>query len=54
MTLGRVRRALLVVGLGALAGAVLPEVSRAQVPVKRDTVSGRRDTMPSRASHWPR
>jgi hypothetical protein len=43
------RRTLFVLGLGALAGAVLPETSRAQVPVKRDTVAGRRDTVPTRA-----
>ena len=49
MTLRRVRRSLLVLGLGVLAGAVLPHAARAQVPVKRDTVAGRRDTMPSRA-----
>jgi hypothetical protein len=50
------RRTLLVIGLGTLAGAVLPESSRAQVPVRRDTVSGRRDTMPSRvdSSRVPR
>ena len=48
MTLSRVERTLLVLGLGALAGAVLPESSRAQVPVRRDTVAGRRDTMPTR------
>jgi hypothetical protein len=49
VTLRGLRRTLLVLGLGVLAGAVLPEHSRAQVPVKRDTVAGRRDTMPSRA-----
>ena len=56
MTPGRVGRTLLVLGLGALAGAVLPESSRAQVPVRRDTVAGRRDTMPSRvdSSRVPR
>jgi hypothetical protein len=43
------RRILLVLGLGVLAGAVLPEHSRAQVPVRRDTVAGRRDTTPTRA-----
>ena len=48
MTLSRVGRTLLILGLGALAGAVLPESSRAQVPVRRDTVAGRRDTMPTR------
>ena len=31
-------------GLGVLAGVVLPGDADAQVPVKRDTVSGRRDT----------
>lgn len=35
-------------GLGAVAGAVLPARMCAQVPVKRDTVSGRRDTLPTR------
>ena len=56
MTPRRLRRTLLVIGLGTLAGAVLPESSRAQVPVRRDTVSGRRDTMPSRvdSSRVPR
>ena len=56
MTPGRVGRTLLVIGLGMLAGAVLPQSSRAQVPVRRDTVSGRRDTMPSRvdSSRVPR
>jgi hypothetical protein len=56
VTPGRLRRTLLVLGLGTLAGAVLPQSSRAQVPVKRDTVSGRRDTMPSRvdSSRVPR
>lgn len=56
MTLRGLRRTLLVLGLGVLAGAVLPETSLAQVPVKRDTVSGRRDTMPSRvdSSRVPR
>ena len=41
MTLGSVGRTLLVFGLGTLAGAVLPEPSRAQVPVGRDTVRTR-------------
>ena len=56
MTPGRVGRALLILGLGALAGAVLPEASLAQVPVRRDTVGGRRDTLPSRvdSSRVPR
>ena len=35
-------------GLGAVAGAVLPGVLSAQVPVRRDTLGGRRDTLPSR------
>ncbi len=35
-------------GLGAVAGAVFPDGANAQVPVRRDTVSGRRDTVPSR------
>jgi hypothetical protein len=39
---------LLVIGLGAVAGAVLPATLHAQVPVKRDTVGGRRDTTPTR------
>jgi hypothetical protein len=56
VTLRGLRRTLLVLGLGVLAGAVLPETSVAQVPVKRDTVSGRRDTIPSRvdSSRVPR
>ena len=56
MTRDRFRRTLLILGLGTLAGAVLPESSRAQVPVRRDTVAGRRDTMPSRvdSSRVPR
>ncbi len=45
-------RVLVLIGLGAVAGAVLPARSAAQVPVKRDikrdTVSGRRDTVPTR------
>lgn len=49
MILRRVRSNLLALGLGVLAGAVLPGVGRAQVPVRRDTVAGRRDTLPSRA-----
>ncbi|HKH90209.1 MAG TPA: Plug domain-containing protein [Gemmatimonadaceae bacterium] len=48
MTHLRLRRCLLVIGLGVVAGAVLPESLRAQVPVKRDTVTGRRDTLPTR------
>jgi hypothetical protein len=43
--LRRVRRILLF-GLGAVAGAVLP--ARAQVPVSRDTIPGRRDTLPTK------
>ena len=41
------RRSLWIVllGLGAIAGAVLPADLGAQVPVRRDTVSGRRDTI---------
>jgi hypothetical protein len=39
---------LLVIGLGAVAGAVLPASLLAQVPVKRDTVAGRQDTTPTR------
>lgn len=35
-------------GLGAFAGAVLPACALAQVPVRRDTVSGRRDTARTR------
>lgn len=49
MTLRLGRRILLAIGLGALAGAVLPEPGRAQVPVRRDTVAGRRDTVRTRA-----
>lgn len=45
MTFGALRRALLI-GLGAVAGAVLP--LRAQVPVSRDTIPGRRDTLPTK------
>ena len=47
MTLRRLRCCLSALGLGALAGAVLPESIGAQVPVRRDTV-GRRDTLPTR------
>jgi len=39
---------ILLTGLGVVAGAVLPEPLRAQVPVSRDTVSGQRDTLPTR------
>jgi len=44
------RKALRIVlfGLGAFAGAVLPACALAQVPVRRDTVSGRRDTARTR------
>ena len=35
-------------GLGAIAGAVLPAPLAAQVPVRRDTVSGRKDTARTR------
>ncbi len=45
MSLRRARR-LLLIGLGAVAGAVLP--ARAQVPVTRDTIPGRRDTLPTK------
>ena len=48
MTVRRLRRCLSLLGLGALAGAVLPGWLRAQVPVRRDTVAGRRDTVPTR------
>ena len=48
MTLASVRRCLLLLGLGVLAGAVFPASLHAQVPVRRDTVSGRRDTLPTR------
>jgi len=41
-----VRRSIL--GLGVFAGAVLPASLAAQVPVRRDTVAGRRDTLPTR------
>ncbi len=39
---------LVLIILGALAGAVVPAALRAQVPVRRDTVPGRTDTLPSR------
>ncbi|HEV7991686.1 MAG TPA: Plug domain-containing protein [Gemmatimonadaceae bacterium] len=48
MSLRSSLRLLLVIGLGAVAGAVLPAPLCAQVPVRRDTVSGRRDTLPTR------
>ena len=41
-------RAVLLCGLGVVAGAVLPARLSAQVPVTRDTIGGRRDTLPSR------
>jgi hypothetical protein len=43
----RLRRALLI-GLGTVAGAVLPAPLEAQVPVRRDTVPAPRDTAPTR------
>ena len=49
MTSRRVRTCLAALGLGAVAGAVLPASLGAQVPVRRDTVGGRRDTLPTRA-----
>jgi hypothetical protein len=48
VTLRRLPRCVLALGLGAVAGAVLPELLGAQVPVRRDTVAGRRDTLPTR------
>ena len=39
---------LLLFGLGAVAGAVLPTGLSAQVPVRRDTLAGRRDTLPTK------
>lgn len=44
------RRSLWIVllGLGVVAGAVLPGRAAAQVPVRRDTVSGRKDTVRTR------
>ena len=47
MTLGRVRRLVLLFGLGAVAGAVLPNALAAQAPARRDT-SSRRDTARTR------
>ncbi|MDB4898328.1 MAG: TonB-dependent receptor plug [Gemmatimonadetes bacterium] len=44
----RLARCLAFCGLGVIAGAVLPAVLRAQVPVRRDTSSLRRDTLPTR------
>jgi hypothetical protein len=46
------RRALLL-GLGILAGAVLPARGEAQVPVRRDTLPTRRDTLPVRRDTLP-
>ncbi|MEO8560696.1 MAG: Plug domain-containing protein [bacterium] len=48
MSLRTSLRLLLVIGLGAAAGAVLPRPVCAQVPVRRDTLAGRRDTLPTR------
>jgi hypothetical protein len=48
VTLRAALRLLVLIGLGAAAGAVLPAWSRAQVPVRRDTVTGRKDTLPTR------
>jgi hypothetical protein len=45
--LGGTRR-LLLIGLGAVAGAVLPARLDAQVPAQRDTLPARRDTLPAR------
>lgn len=45
MIFRRARRVLLI-GLGAVAGAVLP--AHAQVPVSKDTIPGRRDTVPTK------
>jgi hypothetical protein len=39
---------IVLLGLGAVAGAVLPAGLGAQIPVRRDTVGGRKDTLPSR------
>ncbi|CAN5852904.1 hypothetical protein BH11GEM1_BH11GEM1_14430 [soil metagenome] len=39
---------IVLLGLGAFAGAVLPACTLAQVPVRPDTVSGRRDTARTR------
>ncbi|HUQ45474.1 MAG TPA: Plug domain-containing protein [Gemmatimonadaceae bacterium] len=47
MIFRRLRRTLLI-GLGTVAGAVLPSVVPAQVPVRRDTVRSPRDTTPTR------
>jgi hypothetical protein len=40
-------RRLVLIGLGATAGAVFPLQSHAQLPVSRDTIRGRRDTLPT-------
>jgi hypothetical protein len=42
----RCLRRVVLIGLGVLAGAVLPATARTQAPVKRDTSAGRRDTIP--------
>lgn len=47
MKLGRTLRAI-TIGLGLIAGAVLPGRAQGQVPVKRDTVASRKDTLPTR------
>jgi hypothetical protein len=39
---------MLLIGLGTVAGAVLPARGTAQVPVRRDTIPARRDTTPTR------
>jgi hypothetical protein len=39
---------LVLLGLGAIAGAVLPVGLEAQVPVRPDTLRGRRDTLPTK------
>jgi hypothetical protein len=52
---------LVLIGLGVLAGAILPERLAAQVPARRDTSAARRDslplapdtTKPARAAHPP-
>jgi hypothetical protein len=49
VTFGRWCRGLVLLGLGSVAGAVLPTALRAQVPVRRDTTTGpRRDTLATR------
>ena len=47
MIRGRSARAV-ILGLGLIAGAILPGLAAAQVPVKRDTVASRKDTLPTR------